>query len=117
MNAGEFFKYALMIFVMTFSGTLGAVFFKRASSAMQISKPWLMLLNWSLYAGGMFYLLGAVMNILLLRQMEYSILYPMTSLTYIWTMFVSALVFHEKITKQKVIALCCIIAGIVILNI
>lgn len=68
------------------------------------------------YLGGMFYLIGALLNILLLRHMAYSILYPMTALTYIWTMLVSYFVLGEQIKREKIIAVALIAAGVVVLN-
>ena len=107
----------LMVLIMTLSGTFGAIFFKKASAAIDPKHLLLMLKNKHLYIGGCFYLIGAALNIVLLRYMDYSIVYPMTSLTYIWTMIVSYLIFKEKMNVHKVIAVCCIIAGIVLLNI
>ncbi len=114
MNA---FLIVLLVVVMTLSGTFGAIFFKKASAAIDRTHLLRMLVNPNLYIGGFFYVLGAVLNIILLRYMDYSVLYPMTSLTYIWTMIVSYLVFKEKINAYKISALCCIVLGIVILNI
>lgn len=105
-----------LIAVMTLSGTFGAIFFKKASSAIDREHLFRMLKNPNLYIGGCFYLLGALLNIVLLRYMDYSVLYPMTSLTYIWTMIVSYLVFKEKINGFKIGALCCIVLGIILLN-
>lgn len=106
----------LMLFVMTFSGTLGALFFKRASASLDPHRPYKVLLNVSLYLGGCFYLLGAALNIVLLGWFDYSVLYPMTSLTYIWTAIVSYFVYKEKITKYKIIALILIAAGIILIS-
>ena len=106
----------LLIMVMTLSGTFGAIFFKKASAAIDREHIFRMLVNPNLYLGGFFYVLGAVLNILLLRYMDYSVLYPMTSLTYIWTMIVSYLIFKEKINPYKIGALCCIVLGIVVSN-
>ena len=104
------------LFVMTLSGTFGALFFKRASTSLENKSLFAMLGNANLYIGGCFYLLGAALNVLLLRRLDYSLVYPMTSLTYIWTMLVSRLLFGEKITLGKVAALTLILAGIVTIN-
>ncbi|BCJ93389.1 permease [Anaerocolumna cellulosilytica] len=109
---------SILIFIMTVSGTFGALFFKRAINGndekIQLIK---LILSPYLYIGGASYLLGAFLNIYLLRFMDYSILYPMTSLTYIWTMIVSYKVLGEKMNKYKILAVFFIIAGIIILNI
>lgn len=110
------FLLTLLIFFMTVSGTMGAFFFKKAISEQTKVSMIQLLFHWQLYVGALFYLLGAVLNIFLLRFMDYSILYPMTALTYIWTVILSYFTLHEKITKNKVLAIIFIIAGVMILN-
>lgn len=105
---------AILVFFMTISGTFGALFFKKTTAQLS-GKSFLSLLGciW-LYLGGGCYLLGAVLNIVLLRYMPYSVLYPMTCLTYIWTMIVSYFAVGEKITRYKVIAIICIVTGVIL---
>jgi len=105
-----------MILIMTISGTFGALLFKQAMAKVEgrciihlIKAP-------RLYLGGMCYLLGAMLNIMLLQHMPYSIVYPMTSLTYIWTMVVSFFVLKEKISRNKIIAVVLIVTGVIVLN-
>lgn len=107
---------SIMIFIMTISGTFGALFFKRAISKQEGLNIIGLVLAPSLYLGGLWYVLGASMNIILLRYMDYSVIYPMTSLTYIWTMIVSYLVLGEKITRDKLLAILFIVVGVVVLN-
>lgn len=105
-----------LLFVMTISGTFGALFFKKAMANIAGGKTVAIFVEPSLYLGGIFYLMGALLNIFLLRHMSYTILYPMTSLTYIWTMVVSYFVLGEKINRDKIIAVILIVAGVVVLN-
>ena len=71
-----------------------------------------MLKTLELYFGGMLYVTGAVMNIFLLKILPYTVVYPMTSLTYVWTMVVSAILLKERISFNKVLAVGFIIGGI-----
>lgn len=107
----------VMIFVMTFSGSMGAFFLKKGTSKMDKLSILTMLRTPELYVGGILYVLGACTNILLLRRMPYTEVYPMTSLTYVWTMFVSAFLLKEKVTGNKVIAIVCIVLGICLVSI
>lgn len=104
----------VLVFIMTLSGTFGALFFKKATAKLATGNIFSLLSSVWLYWGGGCYLLGAALNILLLRYVDYSVLYPMTCLTYIWTMIVSRLAFGEKITKYKVLALVCIVTGVIL---
>lgn len=103
----------LLVLPMTFFGSLGAFFFKKASG--QAPTIWNLLLCPYTYLGGVCYLAGALLNIFLLRYLEYSIVYPMTAVTYIWTAILSYVILKEKMTRKKLggIALICI--GVVFL--
>jgi uncharacterized membrane protein len=50
-----------------------------------------------------------------LRFMEYSVVLPLTSITYIWTMLVSYLFLKEKITARKIAGVCLIVIGATVL--
>ncbi len=106
----------LIIFIMTVSGTFGALFFKKGIAKMRGINIFSLILVPEVYLGVAFYLIGAVTNIILLRYISYTVLYPMTSLTYIWTMVISFLVLKEKINRDKVIAVLCIIMGVIVLG-
>ncbi len=77
----------LLVIPMTISGALGAFFFKKA--AAKTESIFSLLFCPAFYIGGFLYLLGALQNIILLRYVDYSIAYPMTAITYIWTVFFS----------------------------
>ena len=62
------------------------------------------------------YLVSAVFFVFGLRRGELSILYPMVSLGYIWTLFWSKLFFGEPLTRTKFLALGLILSGIAILG-
>lgn len=104
----------LSVLAMTLIGALGAFFLKAGMDRVD-SLPALFRTP-KIYLGGCCYLAGAALNILLLRLMDYSVLYPMTALTYIWSMLLSAAFLGERITKQKLIGVAAILAGVFILS-
>jgi drug/metabolite transporter (DMT)-like permease len=102
-------KIVFLIVTMTLSGSLGAYFFKKASSSADklinvIFKP-------ALYAGGSFYVLGAILNILVLKDLPYTVVLPLSSITYIWTLIISYMILDEKITRRKIIGVILILVG------
>ena len=107
----------IVVLVMTVSGTFGALFLKKGIAKMKGINIFSLIFIPYLYIGVAFYLVGAITNIVLLRYIPYTVLYPMTSLTYIWTMAVSYFILKEKINRDKVIAIICIVAGVLILSI
>ena len=68
------------LLVMTLVGSVASLFLKRASGEAGIIA---MLKNINLYVGGFLYLLSAVINIWVLKWLDYSVVLPLTSLTYI----------------------------------
>lgn len=104
----------LLALLMTFLGAVGAFFLKKASA----KAPRILSLFTSkeFYLGGIFYVSGAVLNILLLRYREYSLLYPMTAITYIWTTLISHSLLGEKISKRALLGIMMICIGVVLLT-
>jgi len=99
---------------MTIVGSVASLYLKRASSSNGINK---LLLNKHFYVGGGLYFVSALMNIYLLRYLDYSVVLPLTSITYIWTMIISYYKLGEKITKKKVVGICAILLGAVLVAI
>ena len=75
-----------------------------------------MLKNINLYVGGFLYLLSAVINIWVLKWLDYSVVLPLTSLTYIWTMVLAYLILKEKITRGKFIGNLIIIVILILIG-
>ena len=105
-------EFLLLILMMTVLGSVASLFLKRASGSNGIVA---MLKNYNLYLGGFLYLAAALLNVYVLRFMEYSIVLPLTSITYIWTMVISYLILKEKITGRKIAGVCLIVVGAVVI--
>lgn len=102
-------KLILSVLLMTLFGSLGALFLKRGSA--KASKLKSLVTTPQIWLGGLFYLAGALLNIYLLRCYSYSVIYPLTSLTYVWTLLLSALLLHEGVTVQKLFGIAAICLG------
>ena len=55
---------------------------------------------------------SALVNVLLLQVMPYSVVVPLGALTYIWTMLLSARLLKEKISMRKIAGILTVIVGI-----
>ncbi len=97
-----------LLLMMTMIGAVASLFLKLASSSENFI---ILLKNSNLYIGGVLYLVSAVLNIYILRYLDYSIVLPLTAITYIWTMVVSNVILKEKITVKKMIGILMIIMG------
>ena len=70
------------------------------------------LLNMQFIAGGFLFAFGTILMILALKLEELSVLFPITSLTYIWVMLLSSKFLGEKINNWKIASVFLIILGI-----
>ncbi len=103
-------KYYILLVIMTLLGAIASLFLKKASSSKSILD---LIKNKNIYIGGFLYLSSAILNIYLLKFLDYSVVLPMTSITYIWTMILSYFILKEKISKKKIIGVISIIIGVV----
>lgn len=104
-----------LVLLASFIGSFGAVFLK--SGAGRLHRRWdTILLNWRLAAGVLSFLVSSVFFVAGVRHGELSVLYPMASLGYVWTMLWSRLFFGEPLTRTKFFGLGMILAGIICLG-
>lgn len=104
------FSIYLIIIIMTVFGSFGGYFFKKSTSGGSIIS---IVKSKYLYIGGIVYVASAVLNILVLKFLPLSVVLPMTSITYIWSMIISRIVLKEKITKFKLVGIVTIIIGVI----
>ncbi len=102
--------FYLLIIIMTLVGSVASLLLKRTSDSNSICDYFR---NKYLYIGIGLYLLSSVLNIIVLRRMQYSVVLPLTSLTYVWTMIFACYFLGEKITSRKILGVVCIFAGAV----
>lgn len=107
-------RYYIILILMTIIGATASLFLKKASSSESILK---LLKNKNIYIGGFLYLTSAILNIYILKYLDYSTVLPLTSITYIWTFILSNRILKEKISYKKVIGIICIIFGAMIITI
>ena len=109
MTTTPFSSMALVLFGSVI-GSFGAVFLK--SGATKLKQGFWHILNLQLAAGVSLFLLSSVFFVLGIRHGELSVLYPMVSLGYVWTLLWSRLFFHEPFTRQKFYGLGLILVGV-----
>jgi drug/metabolite transporter (DMT)-like permease len=105
----------LLVFVATFIGSFGAVFLKSGANRLELTLSSL-IVNWRLLAGITLFLLSSVFFVAGLREGELTVLYPMASLGYIWTMLWSRYLFGERFSKTKLAGLSLILAGVCLIG-
>ena len=105
----------VLVLVASFIGSFGAVFLK--SGSMRLTRKWASLfLNHRLATGVALFVLSSYFFVLGVREGELTILYPLVSLGYIFTLLWSKLFFGEPFTRNKFVGLALILTGIVLLG-
>lgn len=105
-----------LLLLTTLSGSIGALSLKYGMNQLIELKISFVLKNRWLIIGVLLYIFSSVTNILLFNYLDYSIAFPMTSLTYVWTVIISYFIFKEKLTPLKCLAICAIIVGVIIIS-
>lgn len=106
-------QYYLILLIMTMIGACASFCLKKASSSQGIQE---LITAPMLYLGGFLYLVSAFMNIFILKYLDYSIVLPLTSITYVWTFLLSFFYLKESITKKKAYGIGLIVLGSIILT-
>ena len=106
--------YYLLMLVMTLCGSIGSLFLKKATGH---EKFHYLIADKNFYIGTMVYLAGAVINIYILRYVDYSVALPFTAFTYVWTIFIARATLKEKISLQKIIGIILVIIGAIFITI
>lgn len=105
----------LLVLFGSFIGSFGTIFLKAGADKLERSFMGL-ITNWRLPLGIVIYLMSFSMYTVAVKTGELTILYPMVSLGYLWTLIWSRLIFKEPLTKNKFIGIGMILFGVVILN-
>lgn len=101
-------NYTFLV-IMTIIGSFAALFLKKSSSSGNLR---ILIGNRNIYVGGLLYLISSLINIYLLKYMDYSVVLPFTSLTYVWTIIIARVYLGEIITKRKITGIGLIILGV-----
>jgi len=103
-----------LVFFAGIVGSFGAVFLKLG--AAKLTGNVLSFVNPRLILGVALYMGSTVIYLSGLKGGELSVLYPMVSLGYVWTLLWSKLFFQEPITRYKVGGLGLIIVGVILVG-
>lgn len=106
-------RYYVILLIMTMIGSAASLFLKRATGSEGVLQ---MLKNINLYLGAGLYFLSALLNIYILKYLDFSVVLPLTSITYVWTMLLSGLVLKEKISAKKIMGVALIFVGAILVS-
>ena len=108
------FSSMALVLAASFVGSFGAAFLKGGAERLH-RNVWTLVTNWRLAIGVFFFVASSLLYLKGIKNGELTILYPMVSLGYVWTLLWSRLFFHEPFTREKLCGLGLILGGIVFL--
>ena len=111
------FSSMLWVVMGAFIGSMGAAGLK--AGAKRLTHENLILsavTNWRLAAGVFAYLVSSVFFVFGLRRGELSVLYPLVSLGYLFTLLWSRIFFAEPLTRAKFWGVGLILVGVTLLG-
>lgn len=101
------------LLVMTMLGALASWMLKLAAGAESLGA---LVRDWHAWAGAFGYGLAALLNIWVLRHADLSVVLPLTSLTYVWTLILGRWALGEQLGPRKVGGVALIVAGVALIS-
>lgn len=105
-----------LVFIATVIGSFGSLLLKFGSKDFNLN-IFKLLKNYKLILGLFIYVFTSVLFIIALKGGELSVLYPITSLTYVWISLLSIKYLNEKMNKFKWLGILIIMAGVALIGI
>jgi uncharacterized membrane protein len=105
----------VLILIATIGGAFGSFFFKKASSRFNLNIL-AQLRNTELLLGMLIFTISTLSYLFALRTGGLSIIYSLTSLTYIWISIISVKFLKEKMNKHKLLGISLIVIGIFLIS-
>ena len=98
----------------SFVGATGTLVVKKAINRSNFKE---LFLGIDLWLGLFLYGVATLFYLIILNMEQLSIIYPLVSITYVWTTILSIKYLGEKMNKWKYLALTGIIIGIILIGI
>lgn len=106
----------ILVLIAGVISAVGALFLKKGANKFVFNIKELVK-NTTLIFGVLMFIITLVLYMLGLRRGELSILYPITSLTYVWVCLLSIKYLNEKMNKLKWLGIILIVAGVSLMTI
>jgi drug/metabolite transporter (DMT)-like permease len=110
-------RSVLLVLPASVIGSFGAVFLKMGAGSLKIgagnlAQSLFSFLNPKLALGVALYVASSVLYAMGIAHGELSVLFPIASLGYVWTLIWSRLFFKEPFTSQKLLGIGLILLGV-----
>ena len=109
------FIVILLALVSTLLGALGALMLKQGASILKFQIK-VIIRNYNLWLGFLLYVFASIIFVYALKFGELSMIYPLTSLSYIWVTLLSVVLLKEEVRLKKWIGISLILVGVILLS-
>jgi uncharacterized membrane protein len=112
----------LIVGLATIVSALGPIFMKRGAERFSLNPrkflkdSSVLFKNWGVILGCLFFGTSAVIFVVALRYGELSVLYPITSLSYIWACLLSIKFLNERMNAPKWAGIFAILIGVALIG-
>ncbi len=111
----------LLVVLVSMIGAVASLFQKLGSAKLVLQKrrPWAFirsLINPQVVIGLLLYVIATSLFVIALRFHNVSVLYPLTSLTYVWIAVLSILILKEQMNTYKWGGILLVLAGVVLIS-
>lgn len=106
----------VLVIIATFVGAFGALALKYGANKLTRKNKWTFL-NARLLLGVFLYGLSSIFFLIGLKNGELSVLYPLTSLSYIWISLLSIKLLKEKMNFYKWLGITAILVGVTLIGV
>jgi undecaprenyl phosphate-alpha-L-ara4N flippase subunit ArnE len=112
-------KIILLSTIQSLFLAAGQVLLKLATQHIdKLSLTWAffrsLLTTWSLLASGLCMVVGTALWLYILKHFDFSIAYPITSISYIFGMLAAIFIFHETVPTTRWIGVALIMGGVLL---
>lgn len=109
--------YAIIgVIIATFVAAYGSLYLKKGSATFTLSL-FKAIKNIPLLIGVFFYFFSSIIFIISIKYGELSVLYPIASLNYIWSIFLAMKYLGEKMNTFKWMGIFLIMVGVVLIGV
>jgi drug/metabolite transporter (DMT)-like permease len=105
------FSSMVLVLIASFIGSFGAVCLKSGADRLEPGF-FHMFRSWRIFLGVTLFLASSAFYIVGVRHGSLTVLYPLVSLGYMWTLIWSRLFFHEAFNRYKLFGLALILLGV-----
>lgn len=106
MSTTDAIIMAALVASMTLLGAVGGLLFKQVSRVQTRQRK-----LYTFLIGCVVYGLAAILNIAALHRLPYTVVFPLTAVTYVWTFVLSYLILKERLNRYKFAGLAFILLG------